>query len=71
MKYLAAVSKVLVATATVLSAAAFWVVALPFMGVGCITAGAWILMGPGPGLMVLGGFMILGGMMVARAMRNN
>lgn len=57
--------------ATVLSSAAFWVVALPFMGVACITAGSWILMGTGPGLMVLGVFMILGGMMVARAMRAN
>lgn len=61
----------LAALLKIISAAAFWVVALPFLGVGCITAGAWILMGPGPGLMVLGGFMILGGMMVARAMRTN
>lgn len=64
MKHLSAFMKVI-------SAAAFWVVALPFLGVGCITAGAWILLGTGPGLMVLGAFLICGGLLVARAMRTN
>jgi hypothetical protein len=62
MKLLSAILKILVA-------ATFWVVALPFLGVGCITAGAWILLGTGPGLMVLGCFLIGAGMLVARAMR--
>lgn len=61
--------KILAMLAKILSAASFWVVALPFLGAGFITAGAWVLMGPGPGLMVLGAFLIAAGMLVARAMR--
>lgn len=61
--------KALRAVAATLSAAAFWVVALPFLGAGFITAGAWILLGIGPGLMVMGAFFIFGGLLVARAMR--
>lgn len=55
--------------AEALSAASFWVVALPFLGVVCITVGAGMLVSLGAALVVLGAFLIMAGLLVARALR--